>query len=89
MKPAKAERLRGKITKDRADILALLDPQPRKYVVKEDFDNDAFYHLVKRLDLEFILETITELPKHGDSVQLYNPTLNAKQMQKWIRKVIK
>lgn len=89
METAKAERLRGKLTKDRADILALLDPQPINYTLKEEFDNEVFHRLIEKLELEFVMETITELPKYNDSIQLYNPTFKAKQIQEWVEKVIK
>jgi hypothetical protein len=89
MASAKAERLRGKLTKDRADLLALLDPQPTKCIIEEEFDNDAFSRLLKRLHLEFILETLASLPKCSDSIRLYNPTLNAEQIQKWTSEVVK
>jgi len=89
METSKAERIRGKITKDRADILALLDPQPKNYIIKEEFDIEVFHRLIEKLDLGFTLETLTELPKYNDSIQLYNPTINSKQIQKWIKKIIK
>jgi len=89
MDPTQLERLRGKVTKDRADIIALLDPEPTKRFIKEDLDIDAFDDLVKRHNLEFTLTTITELPKYRDSTQLYNPTLNAKQIDEWIKTVLK
>ncbi len=89
MEAAKAERLRGKLTKDRADIIALLDPQPKNYIIKEDFDIEVFHRLIEQFDLGFTLETLTELPKYNDSIQLYNSTINSKQIQKWIKKIIK
>jgi len=89
IEPAKAQRLRGKVTKDKADILALLDPNPNKWVIKESLDIDAFHDLVKRFRLEFTLTTMTELPKHRDSIELYNPSLDPKQIQKWVKRVIK
>jgi len=89
IEPAKAERLRGKVTKDRADMIALLDPNPRKYVTTESFDIDAFYGLVERFKLEFTLATITELPKYRESIRLYNPDLNAKQIREWIKTIVK
>ena len=89
MEPAKAERLRGKVTKDRADILALLEPKPSKNIIEESFDIDAFYGLVKGYKLEFTLTTITELPRYRDSIQLYNPNLNTKQIQGWIKTIVK
>ena len=89
MELSKAERLRGKLTKDRADIIALLDPQPKKFVIKEEFDIDVFHRLIEQLDLSFTLETLTELPKNNDSIQLYDPTINSKQIQKWIQKILK
>jgi len=89
MEAAKAERLRGKLTKDRADILALLDPQPKNYIIKEEFKIEVFHRLIEKLDLGFTYETLAELPKYNDSIQLYNPTINSKQIQKWIKKIIK
>jgi len=89
MQPVQVERLRGKITKDRADIIALLDPDPNKSFIKEELDINAFYDLVKRHNLEFTLTTITELPKYRDSIQLYDPTLNAKRIQEWIKTILK
>jgi len=89
MEPVKAESLRGKLTKDRADILALLDPDPNKYIVKESFDRDVFHNLIKRLKLKFALTTITEVLNYRDAIQLYNPNLNVKQVQEWIKTIIK
>ena len=87
--PAKVERLRGKITKDRADIIALLDPNPGKCLVKESFDAEAFHSLVKRFELEFALTTLRELPKYRDAIQLYNSNLDVKQIEKWIKTIIR
>ena len=89
MEPSKAERLRGKITKDRADIIALMDPNPSRHVITENFEIDAFHDLVKRFKLEFTLTTITELPRYRDSTQLYNPNLDMKQIQEWIKTIIR
>ena len=89
MDHAKAERLRGKITKDRADIIALLNPNPSKNIIKERFNTDAFYDSVKEFKLEFTLTTITQLPRYHESIQLYNPNLNVKQIQEWIKAIVK
>lgn len=86
---AEIEKLRGKITKDRADLLALLDPNPSKYLIKESFDVATFHNLIKRFKLEFTLTTITELPNYRDAIQLYNPNLDTKQIQKWIKTIMK
>jgi len=89
VEPAKVEKLRGKITKDRADIIALLDPNPGKCLIEESFDIDVFQSLVKRFELEFALTTLIELPKYRDAIQLYNPNLDAKQLEKWIKTIMK
>jgi len=86
---AKAERLRGKITKDRADTLALIEPNPDKRVIKESLNTDTFHGLIKEFKLEFALTTITELPRYRGSIHLYKPGLNVKQIQEWIKKIIK
>jgi len=84
---AKMEWLRGKLTKDRADMLAILDPNPRRFIVEELFDANTFRELVRRLKLEFTLTTITELPRYRDSIRLYDPTLEEKQVKEWIKTV--
>jgi hypothetical protein len=89
MERTKAERLRGKLTKDRADILALLDPQPKNYILKEEFDSQVFHRLVEGLERDVTIETITELPKYNDSIQLYNPAFNSKKVKEWIRKIVR
>jgi len=87
MEPAKAERLRGKMTKDRADIIALIDPNPRKSIIKENFNTKILHNLIKEFKLEFTLTTLTELPRYRDSIKLYNPNLKEKQLQEWINKI--
>jgi len=84
---AKMEWLRGKLTKDRADMLAILDPNPRRFIAEELFDADVFRDLVRRLELEFTLTTITELSRYRDSIRLYDPTLEEKQIKEWIKTV--
>jgi len=88
MDPAKTETLRGKLTKDRADILALLDPKPTKSMVKENLSTTSFHKLVDRLNLDFILATVRELPTHPDAIRLYNPSLQSKQVEKWIKSIL-
>ena len=88
MDTARMEWLRGKLAKDRADVIALLDPNPRSSIVEERFNADAFRGLTRRLELEFVLATLRGLPKDVDSMRLYDPTLREEQMRKWTRMLI-
>lgn len=88
MNHAKAETLRGKITKDRADLLALLDPKPKNALAKEDFDAKTFRNIIKRINLNFTLTTILELPKYRASINLYNPNIGTEEIETWIKKLL-
>ena len=88
MDTAGKEWLRGKLAKDRADLLALLDPDPRRFIVEEGFNADAFRDLIGRLELEFVLTTVRELPKVADSIRLYDPTLKDEQIHEWTKMLI-
>nr|MDO8079320.1 hypothetical protein [Candidatus Freyarchaeota archaeon] len=88
IEPAKVEGLRGKVTEDRADILALIDPNPKESIIKKNFNIDTFQDLVKKYKLVHI-NTIKELTNHRDSIQLYDPNLKIEQVQEWIKTILK
>jgi len=61
-------RLRAKATKDLSDSTALLDPN---YGL---LDLDMLKHLISNLDIQFLVETIRELPSQTEAVEQYRGT---------------
>lgn len=45
--------MRTKVEKDGADLIALLNPEPERYVVREEFDFNLLKQLVRKHDLHF------------------------------------
>ncbi|HDQ06494.1 MAG TPA: hypothetical protein ENN36_07220 [Candidatus Bathyarchaeota archaeon] len=84
MNPERREWLQTKVEKDGADIIALLNPEPPQYVVKEELDFDLLKNLVERQQLHFALETIKELPEKRRSVTRH-PGVNQKTIKKWVK----
>ena len=56
------EWMRTKVEKDGADLIALLNPEPEQYVVKEEFDFQLLKQLGEKHDLSFALGSVKELP---------------------------
>lgn len=63
--------MRTKLEKDGADLIALLDPNPERYVIKEELDLHLLKQLIEKHDPYFALETIKELPFIKKSVERY------------------
>ena len=63
--------LRNKWIKDGADLIALLDPQPRSRMIAKTFDTDLLVQIVGTHSLQFALQSLTELPDMGGSLNLY------------------
>ena len=82
--PERVDFLRAKVAKDLADILALLDPAPRSYVVNDSLDPRTLSKIVSDFDLHFALETIRALPLDKKAIQTYSPNLDPSNVGKWV-----
>ena len=78
------EWLQTKMEKDGADLIALLNPKPEKYVIKEEIDFDLLKKVLEKQQLHFGLETIKELPEKKRSVERH-PGLEQKTIEKWVK----
>ena len=84
MSVERREWMQTKLEKDGADLLALLNPKPERYVIKEELD----FHLLKRLlekqDLHFALESIKGLPTMKKSVERH-AGIEQRTVEKWVK----
>ena len=70
----------GKIAKDKTDLLALLDP---RYGAQ---DSAIISEIVKRLDLEFVMSRIKDLPRDQDAIQDYRA--KKEDVELWTSKIL-
>jgi len=78
------EWLQTKVEKDGADIIALLNPEPDQYVIKEELDFGLLKNVVEKQQLQFALETIKRLPEKKKSVERH-PGVEQKTIEKWVK----
>jgi len=78
------EWLQTKVEKDGADLIALLNPEPERCVVKEKLDFGLLKQLLEKQKLHFALETIKKLPKKKKSVERH-PGVEQKTVEKWVK----
>ena len=76
--------MQTKFEKDGADLIALLNPEPERYVIKEEFDFHLFRQLVENLNLHFALKSIRELPTLKKSVERH-VGIKQRTIEKWVR----
>ena len=78
------EWLQTKVEKDGADLIALLNPEPKQFLIKKEIDFDILKNLIEKQHLQFALETIKELPEKKKSVQRH-PGIEQKTIKKWVK----
>jgi len=84
---AKRAWLQAKRMKDGSDLIALLDPEPRRFTVRQDFDRDVFHEIIEEYGLEFCLESVRNLPRLRDSLNLY-PDADASKVSEWVENIL-
>jgi len=79
--------LNDKWVKDGADLIALLDPQPRSWIVDERLDVDLFHGVVEEYSLEFALDSLRALSDLNRSLELY---INAEreEVSDWVKNIL-
>lgn len=80
--------LQSKLVKDGSDLIALLDPKPKKYIYFEKFDPELLKQIVETYNLQFAINSLTELPNMEESLDLY-PYADREKVTKWIEEIIK
>ena len=84
MPSRRVEWLRGKVVKDRTDILALLDPDPRNPLIKESVDEAQIKIICTKCKIGFCLETLEQVADNKQALtkyQEYNPDLTGKKLR--------
>jgi len=91
MHPKRVEWLRGKVAKDRTDILALLDPEPKNPLISEGIDRERIKTICTKFKLGFCLETLEQLLDNKEALgkyHVYNPNLTNKKLRSIIDKLM-
>ena len=88
MSVEKREWMRTKVEKDGADLIALLNPEPERYVVKEEFDFNLLKQLVKKRNLHFALESVKNLPNMKNVLERHR-YVEQRTIEKWVKTLFK
>lgn len=83
MNVERREWLRTKVEKDGADLIALLDPEPERYVIKDEMDFGLVKQLVERQSLYFALESVRRLPTLRRSISRHI-NIDQNMVEKWV-----
>ncbi|MDH5440904.1 MAG: hypothetical protein OEY31_09895 [Candidatus Bathyarchaeota archaeon] len=76
--------MQTKLGKDGADLIALLNPKPERYVITEELDFDLLKQLLEKQNLHFALESIKELPNAKESLERH-ASIEEKTIKKWVK----
>ncbi|RLI09764.1 hypothetical protein DRO42_03450 [Candidatus Bathyarchaeota archaeon] len=79
--------LQSKWSKDGSDLIALLDPEPRRYVVEEQFDFNLLKRLIETQGLEFALSSVKELPNMRSSLDRYH-NAEREEVEEWVNNLL-
>lgn len=78
--------LQSKAVKDGSDLIALLDPRPQKYILRQEFDYTLLKQLIQKQNLYFVLESIKELPNKRESLERYLST-DRRKAEEWVKEL--
>ncbi len=82
--------LEAKLSKDQSDLIALLDPQPKKYAVMEEIDCELVRRIVEDRELHFVYESISSLPRRVEAIRRYSTykKVSQREIEEWIEPLI-
>jgi len=84
MSVERREWVQTKLEKDGADLIALLNPEPERYVIEEELDFRLLKQLLEKQNLHFALEGIKELPNMKKSVERH-ASIEQRTVEKWVK----
>jgi len=76
--------LETKIDKDGADLIALLDPKPTRYLIIDDLNFELLNKLLRDQELHFVLDTVKSLPTLRNCLARH-PGLKTETVEKWVK----
>jgi hypothetical protein len=88
MSVEKREWMRTKVERDGADLIALLNPEPERYVVKEEFDFNVLTQLVEKYNLHFALESVKNLLSMKNVLERHG-RIEQRTVEKWAKTLFK
>ena len=88
MRAERREWMRSKLEKDGSDLIALLDPRPQRYIVKERFNFGSLKRLIERHNLHFTLESVKELPNMKGSLERH-ANIDRKTVERRVKTLLK
>lgn len=83
MNVERLEWMRTKLEKDGADLIALLNPKPERYMIKDDLNFGLLKQLLEKQNLQFALESVKRLPTLRRSINRHT-SIDQGTIQKWV-----
>jgi len=79
--------LEAKLSKDQSDLIALLDPQPRKWIVAGETDYELIKRIVEDRGLSFVYKSVSALPTRAEAVRRYSAyrEIDSRKIEEWIK----
>jgi hypothetical protein len=77
--------LKSKLTKDLADIVALMDPAPASHLINDSLNPEILGKIISEFSLGFALDTVRDLPNNAEALSLYNPNARPSDVQAWLK----
>jgi len=78
--------LEAKLSKDRSDLIALLDPEPQRCVVVEEIDCESVKQVIRERGLDFIYQSISALLSRTEAIRRYSTyrDVGSRDIERWI-----
>lgn len=87
MSATKRNWLQSKLIKEGSDLIALLDPEPKRYIVMDPFDFNLLKRIIETQNLQFTLSSIRALPKMRDSLNRYQDA-KEEEVAEWVKNLL-
>ncbi len=75
--------LQSKLTKDGSDLIALLDPEPQRFIRQEKFEFSLLKGLVETYRLHFAFESVRKLPEMRESLERHS-NVDQEKVKEWV-----
>ena len=79
--------LQSKLAKDGSDLIALLDPEPQRFIRPERFDFSLLKRLVETHRLHFAFESVRKLSEMRASLDRHS-NVDQEKVKEWVNKLL-
>jgi len=82
--------LEAKLSKDQSDLIALLDPQPKRYAIMDEIDRELVKAIIEDHSLDLVYESVSSLPHRVEAIKRYRiyKEVSPQEIVKWIERFI-